>query len=211
MGKCIWIVLLALVLMPSCSTQKPILIRTPAQCSYDRARLMALDEQHFDQDLSGGWRVLAHTPGCESTAADLIRDYRNAHRSQSSILYWHEGQLRAGAGDYKQAIPLLEHSREPEKKDFFDWNDYLDATIAFLRRDKEALADARAKLAEIQPKPGSGLPPIKDGFIEVHFNDGKTRKVHWPPNLDVVDGLIRCFGKPYKIAYGGKGCRPALQ
>lgn len=211
MGKCIWIVVLALALLSSCGTPKPAAIKARAQCSFDRARLMALDQQHFDQDTKGGWRAVAHRSGCMSIAADLIRDYRQAHHSQSSTLYWHEAQLRANAGDYKQAIPLMEQSREPKKKDFIGWNDYVDATIAFLRKDRAALADARAKLAAVHVKPGSGFPPAKNGFVEVRFGNGMLRKVRWPFNLDVVDGLIHCFDKSYKVAYGGKGCRPATR
>ena len=208
-----WSVILILTSLLSCSTPKPALIKAQAQCGYDRARLMALDEQHFDQNLSkggGGWRAIAHRPGCELTAADLIRDYRTAHNSQSSTLYWHEAQLRAVDGDYEHAISLMEQSRKPVKKDIIGWNYYVDATIAFLRRDRVALADARAKLATVQLKPGSGFPPVKDSFVELTMPNGKAMKMRWPFNLDVVDGLIRCFDKPYRTAYGSKDCRPAL-
>ena len=48
----IWIVLLIMVLLSSCTTPKSASINTNTECSYDRARLMAMDEQHFDQDLA---------------------------------------------------------------------------------------------------------------------------------------------------------------
>ena len=207
-----WSILITLSLLLSCSPQKPASINMKAQCSYDQVQLMALDEQHFDQNLSNGgsgWRALAHRPGCELIAADLIRDYRKVNNNQSSPLLWHEAQLRANAGDYKHAIPVMEQSRESEKKDYIGWYYYVDATIAFLRRDRVALADARAKLAKVQLKPGSGFPPVKNGFVEIHYDNGLTRKMRWPLNLDVVDGLIRCFDKPYRTAYGSKDCRSA--
>lgn len=208
MTRFAWSVLIILVSLISCSSPKPALVKTQAKCSYDRAQLMALDEQHFDQDPKGGWRTIAYIPGCESTAADLIRDYRKAHRSQSYILYWHEAQVRAVAGDYKRAIPLMEKSRKPEKTDFGGWNYYVDASIAFLRKDKAALADARSKLAKLQPAPG--MSPVKDGLIDVHMPNGQIVKERWPFNLDFVDGFIRCFDKPYIVAYRSKDCHSVL-
>ncbi len=32
----------------------------------------------------------------------------------------------------------------------------------------------------------------------------------WPPNLNVVDGLIACFGKSYEQAYGRPCVKPIL-
>src|ERR1700722_15693088 len=170
------------------------------RCSYDRTQLLALDEQHFDQDLeNGGWRAEAAQPGCESVAADLVRDYREAHGSHSGILYWHEGQLRATAGDYKQAITVLKEARNPLNiGDPSGWNFYVDATIAFLNRDRAALLEARTRLAAVRPMNGM---QVQDGFVALPMSSGQTVKVRWPVNLDVVDGLVRCFDKPYRTAY----------
>ncbi|MEM1246425.1 MAG: hypothetical protein AAGK22_08635 [Acidobacteriota bacterium] len=33
-------------------------------------------------------------------------------------------------------------------------------------------------------------------------------EMQWPPNLDVVDGLLRCFDRPYAEAYGASCRRP---
>ena len=170
---------------------------------------MALDERHFDQDTKNGgagWRSIAARPGCESAAADLIRDYREAHKNQSDILYWHEAQLRAFSGDYARTLPLMRRAYKPMGADPGGWNPYVDATIAFLKSDRAALADARAKLAAVQPAAEQGMPPLRDGFIELPMADGQIMKMRWPPNLDVVDGLVRCFGKPYAIAYSDQ-CR----
>ena len=35
-----------------------------APCTYDRDRLLSLDQKAFDQDLEGGWRALANDPRC---------------------------------------------------------------------------------------------------------------------------------------------------
>ncbi|MBV9883888.1 MAG: hypothetical protein JO276_12845 [Sphingomonadaceae bacterium] len=144
--------------------------------------------------MNGGWRALAGRPGCEGVAADLIHAYRANLEAHLSILYWHEGQLRANIGQYPEAIRLMELSRKPE--DRFGWNPYVDATIAFLRGDRTALVAARTQLAGL-PRPA--------GFEDRTLPNGLH--VTWPMNLEVVDGLVRCFGRPYREAYSLPECR----
>jgi len=175
-----------------------------ADCEHDRARLLALDEQSFDQDHKGGWRTLAAQPGCGLVAADLLRDYRQAHRNDAGILYWHEGQLRASSGQYRQAIELLEKAREPAAEDMYGWNPYADATVAFLRRDRAALERAYKALLAVPPPPGES---VKDSVLEASRPDGSKFKMRWPPNIDVVEGLLNCFDRPYREAYA-QACRP---
>jgi len=90
---------------------------TPS-CTYDRAAMMSLSQQAFDQNMSGGWRELSMR-GCEAEAADLIRDWREANKPErnASILYWHEGQLRADLGQSAAAIALFERSRKTVEED----------------------------------------------------------------------------------------------
>ena len=161
-------------------------------CAFDRSKMLALDEKGFDQDFTGGWRTLEREE-CWLVAADLIRDYRQAKSPSSKILYWHEGQMRAFAGQIELAILLFETTREPVY-DSFGWNLYVDATIAFLNKDEPALLKARAILAKF-PKPENVNLSFKDA-------QGRVFQATWPPNLHVVDGFIRCFDQPYKIAYG---------
>ena len=170
-------------------------------CEHDRSRLLALDENQFDQDLNGGWRELASRPGCILAAADLLRDYRQAHRNDAGLMIWHEAQLRANAGQYPEAITLMKQAYKPAEKDLAGWNLYVDATIAFLRRDMAALKKARAKLAEVKAPVAEGMPPVINGYVELEFADGAKRKIRWPPNIDVVEGLENCFDKPYAKAY----------
>ena len=144
----------------------------------------------FDQDLTGGWRPLAER-GCERAAADLIRDYRTANGSTQFTLFWHEGQLRADAGQTAAAAALFERSRRPAAEDLIGWNHYVGGSIAFLRRDRPGLEAARARLAAL-PKP-AGFDP--------RGPDGKPRPNAWPLNLRVLDGFRRCWGQPYKAAY----------
>ncbi|WP_271300294.1 hypothetical protein [Sphingomonas sp. CV7422] len=162
-----------------------------APCAYDRDRLLALDLDAFDQDMTGGWRKLEED-GCEADAADLIRDWRVAHHARETILYWHEGQLRADLGQTAAAIALFRRAYKTAKQDHgFGWNLYVDGTIAFLRRDRPAFDMAKAKLAAL-PRPTG-----------VTFNgpDGKPHPVSWPLNMNVFEGLARCWDKPYKAAY----------
>jgi hypothetical protein len=182
-------------------------------CEYDKDALLALDEKAFDQDWSGrggGWRAIASTPGCELAAADLLAAYQAKHPGSSTILAWHEGQVRASAGQYERAIPLLESARKPADQDIAGWNHYVDASVAFLRRDKSGLLAARKLLAAVAFPENAGMPPLKDGIIELPTQPGQpTMRMRWPPNIDVVDGLIACFDKPYSEAYKTQ-CRPSL-
>jgi hypothetical protein len=167
---------------------------SPDVCAFDQTKMLALDERDFDQDFTGGWRTLAVHEECWLIAADLLRDYRKAKSPYSKILFWHEGQMRAFAGQTEPAILLFETTREPIINDSFGWNLYVDATIAFLNKDKPAVLKARAALAEI-PKPEN---------IDLSFKDAQGRVVQftWPPNLHVLDGFLNCFDQPYKVAYG---------
>lgn len=63
-----------------------LLAAAAPDCAYDRASMMALPQQAFDQDLNG-WRSLSMR-GCEAEAADLIRDWREDNKPErnASIL-----------------------------------------------------------------------------------------------------------------------------
>ncbi|MEV8693194.1 hypothetical protein AB0014_25850, partial [Klebsiella pneumoniae] len=91
-------------------------------CGYDRAVLMALDEDSFDQNPKGGWRSLSDRK-CYAEAAHLVRAYREAkRRKRPSILFWHEGQLRALLGQTDAAVALFDAAREPPANDEIGWN-----------------------------------------------------------------------------------------
>lgn len=170
----------------SVSTARAEALKATANCAYDESAL-TLGFEQFDQDRTNGWRVLSETPGCETHAADLVRRYRQKYEQVIPLLYWHEAQVRASAGQTQDAIGLMEKSKLVD--DLAGWNPYADATIAFLRGDRTGLIAARGRLAA-WPEP-DGWPP----------------KARWPQNLGVVDGLIACFGKTYRVAYG-VACRP---
>ena len=103
-------------------------------CIVDREALLELDQNAFDQDMEGGWRPVANRPECRGEAADLIAEYRQrridsgADDSDLSILYWHEGQLRAMDDDSEAAATLFEASYSPG--DDPTWVHYAEASIA---------------------------------------------------------------------------------
>ncbi|HWK36373.1 hypothetical protein [Sphingomonas sp.] len=165
-------------------------------CGFDRDAMLALDQAAFDQDMGGGWRAVAGG-GCDPQAADLIRDWRSAHTAADTILLWHQGQLRASAGQYAQGVTLFEQSRKPVAEDRWGWNLYVDGSIAFLRGDRASFDDARAKLA--------GLPRPAD-LDRITGAGGKPVIIRWPMNLHVLEKFARCWGRPYKIAHQ---CPPA--
>jgi len=148
-----------------------------------QARLM-LDATYddFDQAATGAasWRTLMNS-GCYTGAAKVIVSYLEAHKAQltaeqTRTLYFHAGQVTALGGDDRASVPYFEKSRDASAT--ADWNAYVDATVAFLKNDRDALAAARDAYAKVA-KPGS-------------------------PRLGVINGLLSCLGKPYK---DGVNCR----
>ena len=132
----------------------------------------------FDQDDHQGWRTLSDS-GCEAEAAMLIASYADKH--PHPVLTWHHAQMLAEAGKTADAIEAARLTLRPPHSDDgpgFDWNDYANATIAFLQGDKASLQSNRDRLA--------------DAAAKAEFNQ---------LNLRSVDKLLRCFGQPYKIAY----------
>ena len=168
----------------------------PHPCDMARSEALEMAFEEFDSG-EAGWRRWADN-GCEREGAGLIVEYRNRHSdqldpSQIDVLDWHAGQLFAGAGDYGFAIERMllvqENAAEPVEAE------YVAATIAFLRSDREALLTARERMMAI-PEP-AGFSRAADRYVATY---DLPRPV-WPMNIDIVDGLIACFGWSYKKAY----------
>lgn len=186
-------------------------------CDYDRKAMLQLDPNMFDQDDTLGWRKLGNRTGCKAEAADAIAFYIEVHREeltrqwQMPSFKWHEAQMRAMAGETLRAVQLMRKSVKPEKgPDAFKgwteyalpWNEYVKATIAFLERDLDALKKARDRLS---------ASPLPADFAELDRSQVGGKAPAWPQNLDVVDRLIACFGRPYEEAYGSPNCRAVGQ
>jgi hypothetical protein len=178
-----------------------VVLSPPPECQADRAALLKLTPEQFDEDMHGGWRPLGDKPTCYRAAADLLAAYRHAHWGslqpfQLQNNYGHEGEMRAASGDYAHAVGLIMSSLGENGDSGQD--DYVLGTVAFLKRDLPALKSARERLARTPPPEGFEIGRAK-------FKAKFHRDLVWPLNLDVLDGLISCFDKPYDQAYGG--CR----
>lgn len=156
-------------------------------------------EQPVDafEDGPGGWRRWGEG-GCKTAAADLIAAYRGAHaqslrRDDRVMLSFHEAQLRASENDYASASALLRSidgaAASPATALYYD------ATLAFLQSDLESLREIRARLAALPVPPG--FERARADYIARYGGEGPE----WPLNIGVVDGLVRCFGQPYTVAY----------
>lgn len=161
---------------------------------------LTLGEAAFDQDGEKGWRPLAK-PGCFLKAADLIAAWRTRHPVHGNVVVFHEAQMRAAGGDYREAGDLFAQARAAPNalRVDYGWNAYVAASVAFVRRDLAALKAARATLASLPP-------PAEQPGVAAAVK-AEPRPEEWPPNLAVVDGLIACFDKSYADAMN-PACRP---
>ncbi len=177
-------------------------------CELDAAEtntLLALNPQQFDQDFSGGWRPVGDR-GCHEAAAGLILayiDHTDYTLSEAHIrlMRWHAGQMIANSGDYTAAIDLLDDTFAPESDDP-TWNLYVEATLAFLRRDREALVAARDELAATpvsEEEQAARRQFLRDN-PRIRMPRGFVTE---PNNLPVVNRLIECFESDYETAYMG--------
>lgn len=173
-------------------------------CMHDRSALLAMPPDRFDGKEVVSWRTLSRNSACLEIAADLLREYREANRgrldvNQLHLNYWHEGQLRAGLGQKSLAVHLLMAGVNPAVT-MDGFADYALGTVAFVNGDRQALLAARDRLAAT-PQPPGWAQAVED------YRQQFGREIVWPMNLDVLDGLIACFDKPYLEAYGSAGCR----
>ncbi len=156
--------------------------------------MLNMDLDTFDQS-DKGWRSLLHKGGCDGSAVTIIKEYMSAHpdlsADQRPQLLWHEGQILAGSNRYDESLAVFRSIHETEDS----LRLYQAATIAFLQRDKKALLAARTELAALPE------PPDFAAAAKV-FKEKTGETLAWPENLDVVDGLIRCFSSSYRVAYG---------
>jgi len=195
------IAIIAAAAVATFSPQKPF-----AECVKDPELYLAMPFQEFDQGVQPvadgprrewGWREVAAQEGCETAVADLISQWREQHGAtlaayQRGISAFHEGQFRASGGDYAAAIPLIQAGREA----FSDaaGQAYVDAVVAFLSSDRDALIDARARLLAV-PEPANWTE------LQRRFREQAGQDMKWPRNIEATDALVRCFGKPY-VALG---------
>lgn len=169
----------------------PVQVQTATPTSpQEDISTLSLDFDTFDQTPAKGWRPLSNAEKYLE-AAKLIDRYLDKHTeldsSQIIMLRFHAAQMYAFDDKTDIALKYLSNTEYPVsilksvpadlKQNLQAWNTYVQATIAFLRRDKDTLQSLRLLIAK---------GPIIDGA---------------PMNLDVVDRLLSNFDKPYKNAY----------
>lgn len=175
------------------------------QCVEDPERYLAMSFEHFDQgvqpDSNGGrhewgWREIARREGCYAAVATLMSEWRARNGASlnpysRSFMAFHEGQFRAGGGDYGGAIPLIE---EGARNAFTDdaGRAYVDAILAFLRSDRDALLAARERLLAVPE-------PLDWPETQRLFKEQAGQDMQWPRNIEATDKLVECFGKPYPV------------
>jgi hypothetical protein len=160
----ILILLTAQAASPSC----------PGQPAKD---LMTLDYEAFDTNGSqAAWRSLL-ARGCTDSAIATLIAYRHANqprmtRDQLGEINFHMGQALAMSGRDPESIPHFERSAQLGGS--AEWTAYVAANLAFVKKDKAALARALADYERLV-KPGS-------------------------MRLAVIRGFARCIDKPYMEA-----------
>ena len=181
------------------------------RCGVDAAefdRLLALDQAAFDQDFDGGWRAVASGEGCRLAAATLIEAYllhsRPSPPPSPLLLRWHAGQMLAMAGQVERSLAYFEGAYERgDDPDTVAWNLYVEGTLAFLRRDRDALVAAREALAAqpVSEEEKAARRQFLEDNPRIRMPEGFIDK---PQNLDVLERLLACFDGPYEQAYGGQ-------
>ena len=124
--------------------------------------VLALDYEHFDQDMNNGWRAWQRASDYAG-AARLIDSYVRRHDEleiyQVIVLRFHTGQVLGFAGDYDQAIGHFQQAIDSIGV-MVDWNPYVEATIAFLRHDTTRVSELRDSLLAESGRRGKRYPNL---------------------------------------------------
>jgi len=157
----------------------PLLVAAASVCTVpaeEKATQLSLPYASFDSR-SGpfGWRNL-NAAGCADAAVSLLAAYSGANTDRLAgnelrEIAFHIGQALAMAGRDREAIKYFENAQDAGAS--AEWRAYVQATLAFLRRDTTGLAAARETYAAIAP--------------------GSMR-------LRIIDGFVACPGEPYAKA-----------
>lgn len=165
------------------------------------AHYLRMSPEDFNQSPQG-WRSIGNAKqGCDIAAADLIAAYHADLLKQAAGIEWHEAQGRAWGGQSAQALELFKRGLTYELSLPEDRRSYpniykAEATVAFMENDRTRLQKARDNLAALPMPQG-----MAEGVAKFKANYPNNPAPTWPPNLDAVEGLIRCFGQPYAKAW----------
>lgn len=181
----------ALLALAACATGKyPTPVAAPAeQCRLTQDDLIAnrsLSWSDFDQrqNTQTTWSALG-AAGCHEAAATAYADYLAfgppipGERFQTTARF-HLGRSLAYAGRTEEAARIIATARRETEVGGLHWNDYVQGTVAFLRRDRATLMARQTSLAA---------------------HSGFSDRV----NAGVLAGLLHCWDRPYLEA-AGSGC-----
>lgn len=111
------------------------------------SRMLNMDLWTFDQTQEG-WRSLPPDLQIDALRAYVegplrrpARPSKSGKRGDKNTTIWHLGQalaIRGGPGDKAQAVRWMKRSKKPDDD---QWNNYVDATIAFLEDDRAAFEE----------------------------------------------------------------------
>lgn len=171
MNKVSVLISILFVILVNCTPQKEHPINRISKEEYDS--LMLLEYEAFDQTSNGGWRRYSDDVELQ---IQLVQDYIQLHRSTQQSLRWHLGQLYGMNDDYESAIEQFEQclSYNPEDDVYkAAWNYYVNATIAFMKRDRN----------------------LFNAYFDSLQNHNETMNIH------VLIRLKENFDKSYREAY----------
>lgn len=157
-------VILALLGLAACAAgrQHPATTAVVTTCASEiDAAQLTLGYGAFD---AAGWRDQL-AAGCVDSAVTQLEAYRAANTArlnptQIRELHFHVGQAYAFSGREPESVPHFVAARGGDD----EWSAYVDATLAFLRRDAAALGEARALYAAA-PNPDAMRLSVIDGFL----------------------------------------------
>ena len=122
------------------------IIREELDETHDHAisKMLDMDPWTFDQSKEEGYQSLPTL----DLQIDALRAYiegplpsKSGEHGDKNIIIWHLGQalaIRGGPGDKAQAVEVMERCDETDDD---QWNNYVDATIAFLEDNRTAFEE----------------------------------------------------------------------
>jgi hypothetical protein len=118
----------------------------------------------YDQFAEKSWRPL-QARGCADAAVALLTAYDTANQAkltgeQIREIHFHAGQTLALARRDAESLPHFEAARGGDE----EWAAYVDATLAFLKRDVAELRRQRERYA-MSPKSSAMRLTFIDGFL----------------------------------------------
>ena len=143
----------------------------------EREAMLRQDYQTFDEAAdANSWRNLLQR-GCVREAVAILQAYGRQNgsrltRDQRLELNFHIGQTLAFGGYDAESLPYFESARADGAS--AEWNAYVDATVAFLRKDRAGLEDAKRRYA--------AAPAAQ------------------PMRVKIIDGFLKCLEKTYAEA-----------